>query len=253
MHIKIKADVSNFLLDWRHLSHKRLPEAIVEGFSKTAETARDAVRDKTRRTFTLRSDYIINGIRSLPEYKKSKQSIRQKAAAVRGLTGRHRDFEASVFTRGSRDPSKGFGFMVLHETGGIKKPHATHENDKGAALALKGFEGLKYKFRTKRGRISKKWSPTRLLEYYNANPRGRRGESGNKTKGKPKPFLMKSTRGFGLMIARRKSNRSRKVEVLYRFVKNAKIEQTWGFVNTVRRIARMDLNKNVYREIKRMR
>lgn len=246
INVSIKTDISAFLRDWTQLTHKQLPEAIVEGFSKTAKRGRDAIRNRTKEVFNLNSDYITNGIKYLPE------TSGQKSAAVRSLKGKYKDFEASVFLRGSKDPSKGFDFMLLHETGGTKKPHSDKgSNDIGKALALP--MSTKYNFRTARGRIRKRWSPQALLEYYNTvgpatKNRKKRSES---RKGKPKAFLMKSQ--TGLMIARRKSNKSRKVEILYKFIRSAKIDKRWCFVDTVRKVVEENLVKDVTNSIKRMK
>lgn len=220
----------------------KVAEAIVKGIANTAQRARDDVRAVTRREFELHSDWIPGAIRSIPDPDKA----RAVAAASKSLTGRYRDFTAAVYLNGASDPKKSLGYMVEHETGGIRRPV------KGRSLAVPGRGLERYMFRTSRGAVRKTWKPSKLLEYYNqVGPAGKGSKRHGKSRGKPKPFIMQT--GRGRMIVRRQNRKTRKVEVLYRFVEHAQIDRRWGFVRTVHTSAFMHLSKDIQRELNKLR
>lgn len=240
----MNVDIGLFLRDANFLRRKALPEAVVRGLGQTAERGRDAVRMQTRRVFKLHSEYIPRAIMSIPDPKKSKHI----KAAVKALTGKYRDFQAAVFLRGARTPDKSLDFMVLHEVGGAKK--SAQEGD----LALPARDLKKYRYRTGKGATAKRWKPEELLKYYNLVGMSKRGRMRRQSnKGKPKAFILRSKRGYGFMIARRKTSRTRNIEILYRFIDTAKIDKRWNFVSTVRREVRRHVHSDIVSKVNRIK
>lgn len=242
--IRLRADISAFLRDYNRIG-KAIPEAIVLGLAKTAQRGRDAVRRRTRQVFKLHTDYIPNSIRSIPDPHRAKAI----AAATRALVGRHRDFSAAVYLRGSSNPKKSLAFLALHETGGVKRPAG------GRALAAPGRDLRRYSFRTSRGAVRRGWKPEKLLEYYNrvgAADKGSIQRTPN-TRGKPKAFILESGKGRGRMIVRRKSRKSRDLEILYQFLQTAQIDKRWGWVKTVRSTVERHLSRDIANQINKVR
>lgn len=238
--IRLRADVSDFLRNV-DAALPKVAEAIVRGVANTAQRARDEVRAVTKREFELHSDWIPGAIRSIPDPGKTKAV----AAASKALMGRHRDFKATVYLRGANDPKKSLGYMVEHETGGIRR------SARGRSLAAPGRGLEKYMFKTSRGAVRKNWKPAKLLEYYNqVGPAGKGSKRHGKTRGKPKPFIMQTARGR--MIVRRQNRKTRKIEVLYRFIEHAQIDRRWGFVRTVHTSAYLHLSKDIQRELNKL-
>lgn len=238
---KINVDVSDFLRSWAKIQ-QAAPERIVRGVAITAERARDAVRHRTRQVFELNSEYIIKGIRSIPDPTRAKAI----ASATRALTGKYRDFQAAVYLRGASDPKKSLAFMVVHETGGTRYPVS------GRSLANPSRDLKGYKFKTGKGRVKKSWKPKKLLEYYNRVGAAKAGSKRQTPRrGKPKSFILKSAKGHGVMLARRKNRRTRKLEILYHFIKKADIDKRWGFVKTVKSTAHRHLTSDIVRELNR--
>lgn len=215
-------DIKAFLYDLKKLRNELIPRAVVLGFRRTAKYGRDAAAERTKTVFNLHSEYIPRGIMFLPD------KPRQVNAAIKGFSGRHKDFEASVFVRGANNVKKDLGFMVLHETGGYKKSHS-------GKLAVPAEDLKKYRYQTGKGATKKSWKPEQLLKYYNTHGPVEKGskQHGKSRKGKPKAFILKSKHGKGTMIARRVHHKSRKLEILYRFIDTADIDKRWDFVKTI--------------------
>jgi hypothetical protein len=144
--------------DFNLIKRKLYPEGVVLGFSDTAKRGRDAVRTRTRKIFKLHSDYIPRGVMHLPDRSKP-NSIK---ASIKGLVGKYRDFEASVFLRGSHNPQGDLGFMLFHETG---KDKTSQDGPGKIAIPRSGVVNANSK--TSKGRRRKRFKPEKMLEYYN--------------------------------------------------------------------------------------
>lgn len=242
----MKVDISLFLADW-HLLRDEIPKAIIDGFAKTAQTARDVMRARTRILFKLHSDYITNGILSIPSRdwksrgKTTGEEIgnRQFSAALKGLTGRHRNFQAAVFLRGSNNPKKSLAFMVVHETGGDKKAFI-------GALALPRSGVTRRAFRTGKGAVKRSYKPSVLLKHWKSQkPHG--GMVGRKwgVRKAPTAFVMESKFGGQIVARRRFKTKRTPLDILYKFQKSAKITRRWRFEETVVSVAKANIQKDV--------
>lgn len=257
--IELRFDISKFNKSWNNVSNN-VKLAIIHGFAKTAERGRNNVRNRTRAVFKLHSDYIPNAVLSIPTYnlrssKKMSGFDRgqlQFQAALKGLKGKHKNFQAAVFLRGSANPTKSLDFMVVHETGGTK------ESFKGK-LAIPRYGVTRKKFRTSTGRVKKSYKPGILLKTWNKV----RGQQSKKLKKKgvrlkPTAFILESKFG-GFVIARRRtrstwldSKNRAPLDILYKFSPSAKINKRWNFVQTVHTTVNRHVFKYVNREISKV-
>lgn len=114
------------------LATKQVPFATAKALTRTAQDARDAVRDELPKRFQIRSGWVAGGIRIVPASKS--------------------DWPRAVAWVGSRDP-----FMELQETGGVKRPA------KGARNLAIPTSATTSK-RTSGGRIPAARKPRALLE-----------------------------------------------------------------------------------------
>jgi hypothetical protein len=234
--------------DFNLIKRKLYPEGVVLGFSDTAKRGRDAVRTRTRKIFKLHSDYIPRGVMHLPDRSKP-NSIK---ASIKGLVGKYRDFEASVFLRGSHNPQGDLGFMLFHETG---KDKSSQDGPGKIAIPRSGVVNANSK--TSKGRRRKRFKPEKMLEYYNTKGPTKKGTK--RVKGKrrlaPKPFLF--TSGGRTYIVKRNilatPDTKNKFIFLYRFVTNAKIAKVWGFVDTVHREVRRHLVSDVTKQLNKIK
>lgn len=213
--INIKAQTTQFTKELNALERLHIPFAVAMGLTKTAIEARDAVREKTRTTFRLHTDFIPKG-------------VKHQNASIDGMrTVGHT--EAAIFT--APLISK---FMPLHETSGLKTP-------RGKALTIPGSGFDDTNFKTGSGKVKKQFQPKKLLERFN------RQKTGKKVgKGKSKSaFIIKSRRTGTAMIVRRRTDKSYPLETLYILEPKAKINKTWEFFETVAMIVAMRLMPNM--------
>lgn len=234
--IELLTDVSKFIRSLGRIKD-RLVEAVILGFAKTAQRARDDVRQKTRSAFKLHSDYIPQSVRSIPDPSKAKAL----AAAAKGLRGKRHTFQGAIYLKGTNNPKKSLAFLVDHEIGTSRRPvHGQFAIPK---------EVRRYRFRGARGAVLKRWSPRKILEYYNRVGSADYGSKrhGPSRRGKPKAFILRN------QIVRRKTNKSRELEILYTFSKQVRIRRRWGFVDTAHRSIRQNLTNDVVTEINRLR
>lgn len=229
--IRLNVNLNRYLRGWDQISRK-IPESIVTGVANTASRARDLIRFRTKQVFNLHSDYIPNSIRSIPDPAKPSAI----AAATKGLMGRHHDFKAAVYLRGHSDPKKNLDFMVLHETGGRKRPV------KGRALAIPGSDIRQYSgFKTTRGQVRSRWKPSNLLQDYNLKRKIVRVKKNKKVS---KSFII------GRSIARW---RGENMEFLYQFARSALIKARWGFVSTVKGSVLLNLHVDILKELNKIK
>lgn len=215
--INIKAQTAEFEKDLRMLERLHIPFAVAMGLTKTAMQARDAVREKTRTTFHLHSDFIPKGVKH--------ENANIEDMRTHGYT------ESAVFT--APLISK---FMPLHETAGLKTP-------KGKMLTIPG-SGLEDKnFKTASGKVKKQFQPKKLLERFNQQKAGgKRIGKGSRAKA---AFIIKSRRSGVSMIVRRKSNKAYPLETLFILEPKAQIHANWEFFDTVAMVVGMRLLPNM--------
>jgi hypothetical protein len=145
------------------------------------------------------------------------------------------------------------GFMPIHETGGIRNPHAGGSGrDRGRALALPGEDLRRRNYRTKTGRVRKRWKPGELLKYYNEGNRGR-AQARSGRGGRRRAFITK-TKGGVPVVLRRRGRARYPLERLYVFTPRAAIKPTWKFEPTVKKFAqfafRPKFNRNMASALK---
>lgn len=233
--VRIDTDISGFLRSVDKISIE-IAEAIVKGVAKTAETARDAVRQKTRASFKLRSDYIPQSVRSMPDPSRAKAI----AGATKSLMGRRKRFQGAVYLKGSRSPKKSLAFMLDHELGNVRKPVS-------GQLAVP-VEVKQYRFRGSRGAVLYRWKPKKILEHFNRVGAADKGSKKfGKTRGKPKPFIHKG------MIVRLANRGAKKFEILYSLSGWARLKRRWGFVETAHRSIRTNLSKDIVDAINKLK
>ena len=239
--MKDQVEIVKTLRDLRHLKQELIPNAVVRGFRHTAKRGKEAAVARTQQVFKLHSDYITRGIMFLPD----KQN--QIRSSIRAFKGHHHNFMASVFLRGSKKPEKGLGFMVLHEMGWKKKPQQKK-------VALPGHDLQRYSTKTGRGKTRDAWKPKALLSYYNRTGSNQKGskQHGKHRRGKPKAFIFEFKSG-DTGIVRRKTHKSRELQVLYRLVDDANIKKQWDFVSTIKRQVYRHLKSDVTKRLNAIR
>jgi len=230
----MRVDISQFLRSWNRISDE-IPKAVIEGFAQIADKGRKRVRVHTRSAFKLHSNYIPDAIRSIPGIKGSKGAERQAAAALRGLTGRHHDFRAAVFIRGSSSPKRSLEFMADHEFGGRRKPHGGNR-----ALALPRSEMTSKSFRTSKGRVKRRYKPEIMIKKIKAQAATSRKRKWGKWR-KPKPFLVTFKSGHQAIAVRKDKTKRFPLSLLYQFHHDADIKKTYDFEKAVHETTRRNI------------
>ncbi len=192
----------------KNVQKEQFPWAYTQALNKVAKLAQHAVRTQTRLEFDLHTEYIPRGV--LVEFARKSDLKNFKSAY------------SAVFTSRKITP-----FMAWHETGGIRRP-------RGRSMTLPGPNIHKYKFKTSTGKVRKPWKPVQLLN------KGRAIAKGTHKKGRltRAPFIIPRKGSKPAMVVRRVTRGARGLEVLYTFQPMAIIKPTWGFAETVDRIAK---------------
>jgi len=216
-YISAKVNLGLFNKSFRDIKEKGLPRAIIRGFSKTAHRGQIAAISHTKKVFKLHTNYILNGVKYVPEEK--------SVASKSNFRSDYKTFKAAIFIRGSNNANKSLEFLVLHEMSGTKRPHGKKRN-----IALPRPYLKTKKYQTGKGSVSKRWKPSKLLEYYNQHPRR---TPGKKPKGHTKTPAFLISKGDSIRIARRKGKKPYPIFILYEFENTTKIKRTYHFVDTV--------------------
>lgn len=232
-YISARVNLGLFNKSFDELRIHGIPSAVVRGFSKTAHRGQRAARVETERAFDLHSDYILRGIKYIPEEK--------AVASKKNWKASYKTFRAAIFVRSSNTPNKSLDFLVLHETSGAKAPHG-----KNRRLALPRKDIYQFKYKTRRGRTAKRWKPDTLLDYYNKHPK--RGPGRRHPRSKPPAFLIKK-KGKPLRIARRKDKRNYPIFILYEFFPKARIKRSYKFVDRVTKCVIKNVVRDTQNEI----
>lgn len=230
-YIKLDVDMKATKAALSSLEKTQFPFAYAKSLTETAEAARQGVGIQSRRVFDLHTEFIPKNIKKSGA---SKQDIQ------------HFGFgEASVFTGKRLDD-----WMGLHEFGGTKEPSMTGGGkDTGRSLALPGKELKQKSYKTRSGRVKARFRPKRLLAGYTSS-RGGRTQTVRRGGRKKTPFIIEGQRSGVPMIVRRTSKKRYPLEVLYIFRKEAKIDDTWKFGDTVKRVANFAFRKKFARNLK---
>ena len=230
----MRVDVSQFMRSWDRISDD-VPKAIIQGFAKIADQGRKQTRRRTRSAFKLHSDYIPNAIRSIPGVRGSKGADRQAAAALKGLTGKHHNFQAAVFIRGSTSVKRSLDFMADHEYGGRRKPHGGNR-----ALALPRPWLTTKSFRTSRGRVKRRYKPEMLIKKIRAQAMAPRKRKWGRYR-KPRPFLVTFKSGHQAIAIRKYKEKRLPLDLLYEFHTEATIKKLYRFEEAVHETTRRNI------------
>lgn len=206
MHVNLKINVKDAMKDLNDIERRQFPYIYSRALTETAKEARAGVQKRTREAFDLHGEYIPRGILVRPAMRRN---FNQGTVS------------SAVYTSDRITP-----FMAIHERGGYRKP-------RGRMLSVPATDLKKYAYRTSRGAVRRRWKPEQLLRQltHRTASRGRQGGL------RRKPFILKSSGSRRVMIARRVTRGGRGLEILYGFIKKARIQATWDFEKTVRMVA----------------
>lgn len=168
-----------------------------------AQKAAEAIRQKTRRTFDLKTEFIPKGI-GIQSAKKADVKMGRASSAV---------FTKPLIS----------GFMPVHEEGGTRKPTAhSGAGDKGRVLTIPSEQLETKSYRTKSGAVKKRYKPSTLLQQKKGGGR------------KKLAFVIRGSHSGVPIIARRRTKERYPLEILYVFSRRAKYRPVWEFEDTVR-------------------
>ncbi len=236
-------------------THRDLPSAIARGFGNTAEQGVVAGKRELSSKLTLRSKWILNGVKGMPV------KPNQQKAFIRSYN-KYGIADGSIYIRGATRPKNDLGFLLDHEKGTNRKA-----KNKFMAIPLRGLrQWKKSDYRTKAGRTKKRLKPhgnammgsEYAEQMKNAKPGSfvavrkstkpkRRRKGGRRRTKYQAPFVM--TRGSK---TGRKKRSGDKLFLLYKFKKitNQTRKMQWG--DRVETLVKTRLRPNVVREIQRI-
>lgn len=203
-----KYDFKETKRDLTEIERQTFPTAYAKSLTFIAQDAAEAVRERTRSEYKLHTEFIPKGIGVKPA-RDSDMKATGNASSV-------------VFTK-----PKISKWMPIHETGGTVTPIGGRKQ-----FSLPGKDMLaEIDFRTRSGKVKKRYSPKRLLEGYNAS----KGQSGGNSKAlRRQPFVIRGTNSGVPMIVRRRGKKRYPLQVMYVFRARTRYRQTWRFEPTVR-------------------
>lgn len=193
------------------------PFALARALTKTAGGAQRQAKRMTANKFDLHSKFVTRNIRITPAKKSDIVNYGFSRAQV-------------------RTDKKISKFMVQHEPGAVRSPLQSGS----IAIPMNDLKNIPGGYQTRGGRVMAKYTPQRLLK-------GKKGKKGKRSMLR-KPFVLKG-RGGTAFIVRRESLKRKPLEYLYQFKSAVKIPRKWGFVNTVRRFAKVRMRKNLERSL----
>lgn len=206
-------DMREFKRSMKVFTEDDFPEAIAVSMQRLTQQTTKIVQTETRMNFDLHTDWIPKGIKPFPK------TQGQVSKVERDVRTKNR-FVASVGANPRHE------FMSGHDTG------ITRYGSGGKKLAVPGKGLQKLAFKTRTGKVKKRWLPSTLFDQMS-------GPHQPKTKKRRKaPFKMKDKKGR-TMIVRRTGVKSKNIEVLWLFIDKANIAEEWNFTNAgVRYISR---------------
>jgi hypothetical protein len=151
-----------------------------------------------RWAYKLHSDWLPKGI--LVERANKKDIIQYGLA------------QAVVYSSKGSTP-----YVGLHETGGTKRPLPPRK-----AINMPSITLQRKQYKKPMGSVKVAWKPSTLLRNYNAQKHavGKKKKKG----GESKPYLIQAKGGQPAVVARRRGSSSVGVEVLWLFIKTARIK-----------------------------
>lgn len=172
MELNVSLDTSGVNRFLYHFAQKQMPFAAARALTWTAQDCQKEVRRELPRKYTLRNRFVEQGIRIRPAQKDN--------------------LESAIYTRA--DGKYSIDFMVLHDTGGIKRPRGQHLAIPGSSKGL-GHVSVRT---NSRGIIRRSDRPRQLLQdkqrYFKGTIKGVEGiwkRTGPKKSkgGYPKPHI----------------------------------------------------------------
>lgn len=209
----------------KNFAASQVPFAVAVALTKTAKFGQRKARRGLAHDFTLRSKKrMFKGVRITPAKKA--------------------DFKKGRIFADVYDIDQ---FLVIHATGGIRKPQ-------GNKLAIPGEQLLKKGARTASGKMKKTWKPKEeWFKSLNRKP-GRPRKWGRHKR--PRPFAAKTNSGKTI-IGIRKAKTRKPVLWLYQFEAEAFIDADWKFIPDVikeyKRVGQRVFIKEMNRAIATMR
>lgn len=246
---EVQKEMGNFV-------SKDAPRAIARGFSRTAKQGEIAGKRELTRGLTLRSKWILNGVKGMP-LNEGQQNAFVNSYKKYGIA------DGSVYIRGATQAKKELSFLLNHETGKNRIAH-----NRLMAIPLRGLREWKNSdWRTTSGRTKKRLKPSRLLgdEYNKAKDgsfvavftgktlsqkrRKRKRKKGASRSQGYKPFIINSKRSK--TSSRHTKNRG-SLKILYKFQKVTKQSRKIMFGDVVEEKIIQKLRPNVIRELRRI-
>lgn len=201
----VNIDIREFKQSMKVFTEEDYPAAIAIGMQRLTQQGTKIVQQETRMNFDLHTDWIPKNIRPFPK------TPAQVSKVERDVRTKNR-FVASI------GATERIQFMSGHETG------ITRYNTRGGKLAVPGYGLQKLQYKTRTGKIKKRWMPSELSKKIV-------GKNQPKTKkGRKTPFLMKDKKGRK-MIVRRTGQKSKNIEVMWLFIDKADIKEEWNFTS----------------------
>jgi hypothetical protein len=227
--VSVSMDYSQFKETVTWLGVKKVPWIVGKSTGLLALGAKKDVQEITKERFNLHGEFIPKGVWSKPRgitfgvLKAEVRTTRKCEAAV---------YTGPIISR----------FMPIHEKGGTRMP-------RGKALAIPPSQRGKLSiakevssgaFKTKTGKIKRKWQVGVLLDGYRRGA----GYSSIRHEAGPvaAPFVIEID-GI-LYVVRRMTSNPRPLELIYIFNPKAEIDERWDFEETVWK----HVNKN-YRKV----
>jgi hypothetical protein len=216
--VQVSVDYNESFKALKSLEKQQYPFAYAQTLTQVAYLGQLAVRTRMRWLYNLHTDYLPKGI--LVE-KARKNDIIQYGVA-----------QSIVFSSDKSTP-----YIGLHETGGVKKPKSGRRviNMPSITLERKGYQ-------TRSGSVKPGLRPSSLLKNYNRSHSPKK-----KNRKNPQPYIIPERGTQPAIVARRRSASGVGVELLWLFIKTAKIKPTLKAAEAVSR----EVNQNFTRLLTR--
>ncbi len=208
--VKLDVDYKDTKRALDFIGRRQLPFVYAKTLTQVAGIGQLQVRSRIRSLYDLHTDWIPRGIRIDPARKRDITSY--------GMA------ESRVYSSKAVTP-----FIGLHEHGGYRGPKRGRR-----AINIGGRDITSYSYKTTTGAIRKRWKPSTLLKDYKGQTRGRKlgpQSGGNRNKA----FIIRSGSAGNPLVVRRRGRRGVNLELMWMWIRRAKIKATLNAEGTVRK------------------